>query len=160
MRRLFWLKLLWCAQVALWGEGMEKERVGSGFKRKAPIGTPFLLSNLSRDKKSYSLVPQDIFKERRGVIGQHSLCQSTSSSKELQINTVFSLLLMQLPHPVLIVCLFLTSSQSFHTGALVSLLSIKLSFVCVWYHSWSFSFLFYKSSGCIIQQQNPNKFLP
>jgi len=69
-------------------KGMEKERVGSGFKRKAPIGTPFLLSNLLRDKKSYSLIPEDILTERRGVRGQHSLFQSASSSTELQINSL------------------------------------------------------------------------
>lgn len=47
-------------------KGMEKERVGSRFKRKPPIGTPFLLSNLSRHKKSNSLIPKDILTERKG----------------------------------------------------------------------------------------------
>lgn len=60
-------------------KGMERKRVGSGFKRKAPIRTPFLLSNLLRHKKSYSLIPKNILRERKGVIGQHSLCHSTSS---------------------------------------------------------------------------------
>lgn len=47
-------------------KGMEKERVGSRFKRKALIGSPFLLSNLLRHKKSYSLIPKNILRERKG----------------------------------------------------------------------------------------------
>lgn len=46
-------------------KGMVKERVGSRFKWKAPIGTPFLLSNLLRHKKSYSLTPKNILRERQ-----------------------------------------------------------------------------------------------
>lgn len=61
-------------------QAMEKERVGSRFKRKAPIRTPFLLSNLLRHKKSYSLIPKSILRERKGVIGQHSLWRGFSSS--------------------------------------------------------------------------------
>lgn len=72
-------------------KGMEKERVGSRFKRKPPIGTPFLLSNLSRHKKSNSLIPKDILTERKGVIGQHSLCQSFSSSTAQRLNSRSSL---------------------------------------------------------------------
>lgn len=60
-------------------KGMEKERVGSRFKRKPPIRTPILLSNLSRHKKSNSLIPKDILREQKRVFGRHSLCQSQFS---------------------------------------------------------------------------------
>lgn len=59
---------------------MGEERVGSRFKRKAPIGAPSVLSNLSRHKKSNSLIPKGILRERKGVIGESSLCWSVSSS--------------------------------------------------------------------------------
>lgn len=65
-----------------------EKRVGSRFKRKAP----FLLSNLLRDKKSSSLFPQDMLRERRGVIGHHSLCQSRSSYRGADQLSGFTLL--------------------------------------------------------------------
>lgn len=37
---------------------MGKERVGSWFKPEAPVGTPSLLSNLLRHKKSSGLISQ------------------------------------------------------------------------------------------------------
>lgn len=45
---------------------MGEERVGSRFKRKAPIGAPTVLSNLSRHKKSNSLIPKGVLKGEKG----------------------------------------------------------------------------------------------
>ncbi len=58
-------------------QGMERERVGSRFKREAPIRTPSLLSNLLRHKKSNSLIPKDILRRREEVIGQHSCVRAS-----------------------------------------------------------------------------------
>lgn len=73
-------------------KGMEKERVGSRFKRKAPIGTPFLLSNLLRHKKSNSLIPKNILRERRGgyrtAFFVSALQFFHSSAVELQVFTL------------------------------------------------------------------------
>lgn len=61
-------------------KGMDEKRVGSRFKSKAPIGTPFLLSNLLRHKKSNSLIPKGALRKRKEVLGQRFLCQSVISS--------------------------------------------------------------------------------
>lgn len=83
---LFWLSLLWSSQVALWGEG-DGERKG-GVKvqtKKAPIGTPFsVIKFVETQKRATVSFPRTSWEGReKGVIGQHSLCQSFSSSLTL-----------------------------------------------------------------------------
>lgn len=76
---------------SLRSRGWREKGWGQGSNRKAPIGTPFLLSNLSRHKKSNSLIPKDILRERKEVIGRPPLCRSFSSSKAQQSSAQSSL---------------------------------------------------------------------
>lgn len=57
---LFWLGLLWSAQVALWGEG-----VGSRFRRKAPIRTPSSLIKFVATQKEQQSHPQGCLEEEK-----------------------------------------------------------------------------------------------
>ncbi|MEQ2224858.1 hypothetical protein ILYODFUR_011712 [Ilyodon furcidens] len=102
-------------------KGMQKERVGSEFKRKAPIGAPFLLSNLLRDKKSYSLVLEGEERHYRTavLVSDHQFFHGAADKVP-----VLTLLHTQLPAPALIAAH--SAFKRFHQGAPVSLLTIYL----------------------------------
>lgn len=99
---------------SLRSRGWRQKGWGQGSNQRLPIGTPSVLSNLL----SYSVMPVDISREKRGVIGQHSSCQSTSGvgvGDKLPVLPFLSAYSLQLLHPP-------QAATLLPLGALVSLL--------------------------------------
>lgn len=83
-------------------KGMEKERVGSRFKRKPPIGTPILLSNLSRQKEQQSHSQGHLEGENESFRTAFFVSESQFSSTAQRVNS--SLLTWLHAAPALVVC--------------------------------------------------------
>lgn len=84
-------------------KGMQRERVGSGFKRKAPRRGSFsVIKFVARQKELQFHSSGRLEGEGSGVIGRHSSCQSISSSAESHMNSCSSVLApcsSTRPHP-------------------------------------------------------------
>lgn len=86
MRRSFWLSLLWSAQVALWKEGDGERKGGVRVQTKGSHWDSLSVIKFVETQKELQSHSREHLERDRGVIGQHSSCQSASFSTQRQTN--------------------------------------------------------------------------